>query len=181
MAHTYSHPNPGLNKAVNYGALIVFSVMIVSIIPQVYIALTLPLGRMMMLAALFTLGLALPVLMLTTLYPAVTVEQNGLLIQPVIWKPVRVAWSDIRAVKHHPLLPPPDSEVGRKLMIGRKKYQPAEGIMLVIPSLPFYYTVNGLFCGEGLTTVVAFTNRSHTEYRQLHRSIEQHVEQQFFA
>lgn len=176
MAYTHSHPNPGLDRAVNYGAFIVFIIMLLSVIPQVYIALTLPLGRMMIVAALLTLALSLPVLMLTTLYPAVTVERDGLLIQPVIWRAVRVAWGDIGAVKKHPLLPPADSEVGRKLMVGRKKYQPADGIMLVIPSLPFYYRINGLFCGEGLTPVVAFTNRAHTDYRQLARSIEQHTE-----
>jgi hypothetical protein len=39
--------------------------------------------------------------------------------------------------------------------------------MLVIPSLPFQYRFTGVFTGEGFTGIIAFTNRTHTDYSRL--------------
>ena len=79
------------------------------------------------------------------------------------------------AVKPYPLLPPADAEVTRKALAGRKKYRPAEGVMLVIPALPLPYRFGGFFPGEGFTPVIAVTTRTHTDYDDLVRQIRQHT------
>ena len=167
MPSTHDHPRPALNRIIQTGALVVFLIMLASVPVMFYVAATVPLARLMVLAAVITFALSLPVLMLTTLYPPATISPDGLRVEPLIWPNQHLDWSAVTAIKTHPLLPPADSEMGRKLFVGRKKYQPAEGVMLIIPTLPFYYKVNGLFCGEGLTPVVAFTNRSHADYKKL--------------
>lgn len=172
MPSTHHHPNPALNRVIQWGALVVFGIMIVSVFGQVYIALTVPLAGMMIVAAVFTALLALPVLMLTTMLPPVTVGPDGVTLHPVIWRDITFGWDAVTTVKPHPLLPPPDGEMGRRLLVGRRKYRPAAGVMLIVPSLPFYYRVNGVFCGEGLTPTVSFTNRSHADYDKLARKID---------
>lgn len=177
MESTYAHPNPTLNKITQYGAVVMLVMMLVATVMQLYAGLTNGRLGMLIVGALITLALALPVLMLTTMTPPVTVNADGVTIHPLIWRDQFIPWRDVRAFKDYPLLPPQDSEVGRKLMVGRRKYRPAEGKMLVVPTLPIQYRVNGFFTGEGWTPVIALTNRTHTDYEQLIHKVEIHCEQ----
>ncbi len=47
--------------------------------------------------------------------------------------------------------------------------------MLVIPSLSLPYRAVGFFTGEGLRPVVAFTNRTHSDYDRLARTLLEHL------
>jgi hypothetical protein len=111
------------------------------------------------------------VLLLTTATPRVTVSPNGLTIQPLVWREQFVSWDAVQALKDYPLLPPADSEIGRKALAGRQRYRPAQGKMLVIPMLPIQYRVTGYFAGEGFTGVIALTNRTHQEYDKLIKKV----------
>jgi hypothetical protein len=171
MQSTHSHPNPTIERLTQYGAAVLLVVMLLAVVAMVALVLRDMRLLLLGLAAVFVLLLALPILMRTTITPALTVSDDGLTITPIIWKPVRVAWDDVRAVKAYPLLPAPGSEVGLKALIGAKRYRAPEGKLLVIPSLPMQYRVNGFFCGEGLTPVIAFTNRTHIDYEALVKTV----------
>jgi hypothetical protein len=176
MRSVHDHPYPLLNRITQYGAAALLALMLLGALALIVLGLTD--GRLLLLApaGLIVLLLTPAVLMVTTISPALTVEPDGLTIRPVLWGDVRVRWDAVRAYADFPLLPPPDSEIGRKALAGRKKYRPAEGKMLVIPSLPAIYRVNGLFCGRGLTPVVAFTNRAHADYDKLVKKVTVYTE-----
>ena len=74
-----------------------------------------------------------------------------------------------------PLLPPKEVEAERRLAVGRRKYRPAEGKMLINPALPLPYRFTGIFAGAGFTGVVALTNRTHTDYDALIKQVEKHL------
>jgi len=111
------------------------------------------------------------VLLLTTATPRVIISPEGLTIQPLIWQAQFVPWNAVQTIKDYPLLPPSGSEVGRKALAGRQRYHPAQGKMLVIPTLPIQYRVTGYFAGEGFTGVIALTNRTHQEYDKLIKKV----------
>jgi hypothetical protein len=162
MPSTHRHPNPWLDRLTQYTALTLLILILISLPLQGVLVLA---GAPVFgLVALFTLALAPFVLLLTITTPAVTVAPDGLTVQPRIWKTQVVPWAAVRAIKPYPLLPPADAETSRRYLAGRTKYQPAEGLMLIIPTLPLQYRITGLLAGEGWTPVIAVTNRTHTQY-----------------
>jgi hypothetical protein len=170
---THSHPNATLDRMAQYGGMILAVVMIGAGLGQMALAFAgLPL---FFLSGIITLVLIAPVMLLPSATPAVTVSAEGITIQPRVWRDRFVGWDAVRAVKPYPLLPPKDIEIERRTFVGRKRYRPAEGIMLVIPSLPVYYRFTGLFTGEGFTGVIGLTNRTHTEYEALVQQVEKHT------
>lgn len=173
LADRHGHPNPGLDRWVQRGALALAVLMGLAALALLVIGLLgLPL---MALAALVTLALIAPVLMLTAAAPAVSLSDEGLTIHPVVWPSRLIRWGDVRAIKDYPLMPPPGAEVERRVFVGRKKYRAPAGRMLIVPSLPVQYRFTGLFAGEGFTPVIAITNRTHTDYDRLIRVIEYHL------
>lgn len=167
---THRHPNPALNRLIHFGAIGIVGVMLLAAALQVLLILIGAPVTFLLTAAL-TLLLALPVLMLTAVAPGVTVDTDGLILHPVIWAERRVGWHEIAAVRPYPLLPPAEAETNRRAMVGRRNYRPAEGIMLVIPSLPAQYRIGGLLAGERARPIIALTNRAHTDYERLVREI----------
>ncbi len=173
MRATYGHPHPFTDRIAQYGGMALVIVMLLGVVGQIALGLVgLPL---FLLSGLVTLGLIAPVIMLTSATPAVSVSAEGITILPLVWRGRLVRWSEVRAVKDYPLLPPKDVEVGRRTMVGRQKYRPAEGKMLVIPSLPLPYRITGLFAGEGFTGVIGLTNRTHTDYDKLIKQVSKYT------
>lgn len=166
-----THPNPRIDRITQYSALVLVAVMLLASLAQVVLAFMVRPALLFILTAVITILLTPFVLMLTTSTPGVTVTKEGLTIEPLIWKAHFVPWRDVKAVKYYPLLPQAGAEVTRKAMVGRKRYRPAEGIMLVIPSLPPQYRITGLLAGEGLTSVIGVTTRTHSDYDRLTEKI----------
>lgn len=168
------HPRPWLDQLTQYAALLLLAFMLLTVPLQVVLALA---GAgAMLLAALLTLLLCPFVLLLTTATPAVTVYEDGIDIQPLIWPRRFVPWHEIETLKPYPLLPHPGGEFSRQALVGRSHYRPAEGLMLVIPSLPVQYRIAGFLAGEGAQPVIAITNRTHSNYADLVESIYQFCE-----
>jgi hypothetical protein len=168
-----AHPKPWLDRLTQYGAVVMLVFILVSVPVQLVLALT---GLSLFAwTAIFTLLLGPFVLLLTVATPAVSLSAEGLTIQPMIWKTRFVPWSAVKAVKPYPLLPPPDTEISRQHLSGRKNYRPAAGMMLVLPDLPLPYRVTGVLAGEGFIPVIAITNRTHTGYDRLVKQIRKHV------
>jgi len=141
-------------------------VLAISALPQVFLAFAIPGGGMFVLTALLSLALILPIVLMMSATPPITLSREGFTLQPGIGKPTTVLWAAVKEVKPYSLLPPEDSETTRRLMVGRKNYRPAAGTMLVCEGLPWRYRIVGGFAGEGFTPVVAVTNRTHAEYDQ---------------
>lgn len=140
------------------------------------LAILLPAPLMAVMAILVVLLMA-PVAMLLSVSPPLTVDENGLTLEPFWGKAQRIAWEDIAALQVYPLLPQTDQEVERRLVQGRKKYRPAEGYMLLVPRLPLRYRMAGFFTGVGGQPIVAFTNRAHQDYETLLERVRGHVEE----
>lgn len=169
----YPHPNPTADRINQYGGFALVVVMVAAALGQFALALAgLPL---LLLGALITLALAAPVLLLTAATPAVRVAPDGITLLPRVWPARFVPWADVRAVRDYPLLPSANTEPGRRALVGRQRYRPAEGKMLIIPALPLPYRITGLFAGAGFTGVVGLTNRTHTNYDALIRQVEQYT------
>jgi len=166
----FEHPKPLLNRAVQYGAMFLFMMMVISAPLQAMLTLAgAPSG--FILAGILTVLLSLPVLMLTALAPSVSVDDDGLTIHPIIWKQRTISWSGIEMVKVFPLLPTEDQEIPRKWVVGKQNYRPADGIMLVIPELPVQYRIAGFFAGERGKPIIALTSRAHNNYETLVQTI----------
>ncbi len=172
---THTHPKAGFNRIIQYGAMIVVILLAIAALLMVIIALgDAPDG--FILIAFVTILLAFPLMMLTTIAPAVTVAEDGMTLHPVVWKELTIGWQEITHIAEFPLLPSEDAEVMRKITVGRIKYRPAQGIMLVIPTLPVQYRIAGFFAGTGGKPITALTNRAHTDYDQLMKTILQHTD-----
>jgi len=161
----YTHPHRNVDRVSQIFALV--GVMFIVIAAPFQILFGLSDGILFFLSAFFSLALTMPLLMSTVIAPAIKVSDEGLTIMPVVWKEHQVKWADIKAIKPYPLLPPADAEVTRKIAVGRVKYAPANGIMLVIPQLPWMYRIGGFFVGERLQPIIAITNRAHSQYGEL--------------
>lgn len=171
MTTIHTHPRPTIDRLVQYGALAFFALTAALFVWQIVLALNGLPAALLLLTILTMVLLLAPALWLTTATPAVELTGDGLTTHPRIWRAHSIDWDEIRAVKPYPLLPEAQGERMRKAFVGRRKYVPAKGVMLVVPSLPWIYRFTGFFAGEGLTPVIALTNRTHTDYDRLIKSV----------
>jgi len=146
--------------------VITAGVLAVSAPFQIVMALAIPAAGMFVLTAILSLALILPLILMMSATPPITLSREGVTIQPGIGKPSTLTWASVTEIKPYSLMPPEDSETTRRLVVGRKKYRPAAGTMLVCEGLPWRYRVVGAFAGEGFKPVIAVTNRTHAEYDQ---------------
>jgi hypothetical protein len=167
MTSVYTHPRPLIDWLVQAGALVFIALSVVLLVVQIALVFA-GISPLLLCATMITLVLlCAPALWLTTATPAVSINDDGLTLSPRFWRQQHVAWGNIRAIKAYPLMPERDAELVRKRFVGRGNYTTAEGVMLLVPSLPWIYRMTGVFAGEGFTPVIALTNRTHTEYAAL--------------
>jgi hypothetical protein len=174
MASTHTHPHPLLNRITQYGALALLAILLLVALVQVALAL---LGGPGFLVAsgLLTLAFTPFIGLLLVATPPVTIEKRGMTVHPLVGRAHFVPWEAVQDFADYPLLPVPDAEIGRKAFVGRRKYRPAEGKMLVIPALPLPYRLTGLLVGKGFTGVIALTTRTHTHYDTLIQTVTRFV------
>jgi len=174
MEKTTKHPHPRnwFYRIQQVTLLVSLLVMVIASVALVVIALILPAPLFIVMAVLLLL-LALPLLLMQTTTPPVTITEEGCYLHPFIGAERLIRWEDVLEIRAYPLLPAPHQESGRKLLVGREKYQAAEGIMLIVRGLPPQYRIAGFLAGAQSAPVVAFTNRTHTAYPQLVQRIRQ--------
>lgn len=164
--YTVAPRNPQAYRLSQMTALALSALLLVSSPLQVVLALSVPSAGMFVVSALLSLVLVLPLVLMASNTPPVTLSPDGITLQP--WPdsttPTTIGWDAVKEIKPYPLLPPEDAETVRKVMVGKKNYRPAEGLMFVCEGLPWRYRVVGFFCGEGFKPVFAVTNRSHADY-----------------
>ncbi len=174
MTFTYEHPQPSGYRLRQRLAFALLIAILLGAIGQLVLAILLK-GFLFLLTSITLLAFAPFVLMLLSSTPPLTVSEQGITIRPLFWKHRFFSWSDVLAFKPYPLLPRPDQEAERRLVQGKQKYQAADGMMLVVRGLPLQYRCAGYFAGEGGKPIIAFTNRTHANYGQLVKQIEQHL------
>ena len=172
----HAHPKPWINRLIQYGALAVTVILTVSAPLQIALTLAGAPGGLFICSAIVTLALAAPVLMLTAYAPEVAVDSEGLTLRPVIWKSRWIPWDQIAEVRVYRLLPSPDAEISRQIVVGRRRYRPSMGILLVIPGLPPQYRIVGFFAGVQAQPAIALTNRAHVDYERLLETTLKHTD-----
>lgn len=164
----FDHPNRRFDFIVQLICALMVVAMVVLIIAQIPLVLIAGFPLLLsLLIGITCLGL-IPFMLLPTISsPAVTISREGVEIHPRLWRDQFVPWSEITAVKRYPLMPSKGSEKTRELMVGRRKYTVMDGVMLIMPSLPFVFRFHGLLVSEGFNGVIALTNRTHANYARL--------------
>lgn len=168
----YDHPHMTRYRMEQRFGMALLVLIIIGCAGQVLLAVLLH-GLLFGMTALTLLALVPFVLMLLSVAPPVTLDEQGILIHPWWWSERRIAWDDVLALKPYPLLPQANQETERRALQGRRKYQPAVGIMLVVRGLPWQYRCAGFFAGEHSQPVIALTSRTHRDYSHLVQAIEQ--------
>ncbi len=167
MNKTYAHPRPLLDLITQGTAALFLATAIALVVIQLVLIVQGVSPLLVFAVSTTLLLLTAPALWLLFATPAITLDDDALTLRPRFWTAIRVPWADVRAVKPYPLLPEKDAEKVRQAFVGRANFRAAEGIMLVIPSLPLQYRFQGFFVGEGFVGVVAVTSRTHGEYDAL--------------
>jgi hypothetical protein len=171
--HTYHpHPNPTQYKIEQVSLLILLGLMIIAAALLMLTALLIGLPLFFIMAVMILLLIA-PVAMRFVVTAPLTISADGLRVQPLFLPPQTIIWGQIHDLRAYPLLPAAHQEVGRKALIGRKRYQAAEGKMLIVTGLPWIYRIAGIFAGADARPIIAITNRTHADYQQLIARIEQ--------
>ena len=171
----YTHPNPRFYRFTQWLIFVALCVVILTVPLQLLIAVMNPKAVLFYFSALITLALTAPLILYLTATPTVSIYETGLTVYPFVGKSHAIDWEDIHAVKEYPLLPRQNHEVNKRLLVGRKRYKQAEGIMLIVPRLPMVYRVGGLFVGEHGGKIIALTNRTHTDYDHLVKQVMKHT------
>lgn len=167
MTSHHTHPRPLIDLLTQYVAVAFLLLALVLLIVQGALAFNGQPPILLFFTSVTLVVLVAPALWLTAATPPVATLPDGLRLQPRLWRARNVTWREIAAVKQYPLLPDRQGEGVRRALEGRKNYHAAEGVMLLIPSLSWQYRFTGFFAGEGFTPVIAFTNRTHTDYATL--------------
>ncbi len=162
----FDHPRPRLDQLIQWGSAVLAGAFVLCALASVLIALVFGLP-LMVIGALFALGLAGAALLPTTAAPAVTLTERDLITRSRIWGRHAAPWSAVEMLKSYPLLPPAGAEVMRRALVGQNRYRPAEGVLIAVRTLPFPYRIHGWFAGEGFTPAIALTNRAHQDYDRL--------------
>jgi len=167
----YDHPNPLLNRMMQITVLVLLILLLLAIPALILLGLLLSAGGFYLMAVMVGL-LTLPLWMTLSVTPAISLDQDGITIYPLLWKARFIPWENVESMADYPLLPTRDHEVERRVLQGRKKYRAAEGKMLRVRGLPPQYRATGVFVGEGMRPIIAVTNRTHTDYQTLIAQIE---------
>lgn len=170
----YSHPQPILNRLTHYGIVALLATMLITVPLQLFLAFMLG-WQLFLLSPIFTLLLSTPLVMWLSATPALSLSDQGIFIQPIVWRKHLIPWDHVLALKPYPLLPTRNHEVGKRALQGRKAYRAAEGIMLIVRDLPLPYRISAYFAGERQHAIIAITNRTHTDYDHLVRTLERYL------
>lgn len=124
------------------------------------------------LTVFFIIALTLPVFLQTSLHPAFEVREDGLYVQPLVWRNELIEWNAISHLTAHPLLkPPPPSQIP---LINKT---PHDGLLIVCHKgmAAWHYQLIGMMTGQGRTPVFAFSNHTHQDYKQLRRELKRRL------
>lgn len=171
----YTHPNQTVHHLAQWLVFILMWIILLTVPLQITIAIIYPPAILFYLSAVVTVALIAPLILFLTATPTVSVDEKGITVHPFIGRAHQIDWEHITDIKEYPLLPRRGHEVNKRLFMGRKQYQEAQGIMIVTPQLPITYYVGGFFVGESGRKMIALTNRTHIDYDRLSKQVLKYV------
>ena len=165
----HAHPRPALRRVTGWlvGAGLIGIAAGVAGLLALAIGYRLPL---LPLAAIFLAALALPLLQLSTLHPAITVYERGLWLKPLLWRGSWIPWGALTGLHDHTLI-----QRGKRT----RWDQAREGHLITVEgALPPVYAVVGRMAGLGGRRAFGITAHSHTDYAALLSVIKRHLPRQ---
>ena len=167
-----SHPNPRLDAIRQVGGALLAALMALSGALLILAGVAEPRLFLLIFAGIAVWALIAPILMLSAASPAIEITDAALIVRARVWGRHAVPWSAIRTIIDHPLLPKEDGEKVRRAVVGRTRYQPERGKLIVAPPLPLPFRMLGKFAGVGFTGAIAVTSRTHRGYDRAIAEIE---------
>lgn len=171
----YPHPNPPVYKIEQYILMALGIIMLIAAGLLVIVAFLIPAPLFVIMAGLIVVLSAFVWMRLVITSP-VSISREGISVHPAFGKERFIAWSEVQEVKHYPLLPQENHEVVRRMMVGKRKYHSAAGVMLIVDNLPALYRIAGWLVGEHGKSIIALTNRTHEDYAELVNRVEQYTD-----
>lgn len=118
------------------------------------------------LMALFLAALALPLLQLAVLHPAITVYEDGLWLEPLVGPGVWVPWAAIERIEEHTLI---------RRGVEKDRQREHFGRLVVAGGLPRLFAVVGGMAGLGWRVrAFGISTHSHVDYTDLLKTIQRH-------
>ncbi len=122
---------------------------------------------LLVLMAPFLAVLALPLVQLAVMHPAITVYERGLWVQPLLWRGAWIAWDAVIDVTDHTLI--------RRAVNKRGDLERDGRLIVVERDLPGVYRVVGGMAGLGWgTRAFGIATHAHVGYKTLLNAIQRH-------
>ncbi|MBN1680842.1 MAG: hypothetical protein JW966_11165 [Anaerolineae bacterium] len=116
--------------------------------------------------AMFLVILSLPLVQLAVMHPRVTVYEDGLWLNPVLWRSSWIPWDAIGSVEKHTLI--------RHVVNKRGKLE-RDGRLIVAEGLPWPYQIVSGMAGLGWRArAFGIATNAHTDYPALLNAIQHH-------
>lgn len=170
----HTHPNRFIYLAQQISLTILFALTVFAALMLIAVAVLLSAPLFILMSGI-VLFLSLFVVMGMVNTPPIIITDEGIILKRFIGGDRLILWQEIKEVAPYPLLPQANQEILKQYLIGRNKYRAAEGLMLIVPSLPFVYRIASVLAGEKGAPIVAFTNRAHRDYDILNQRILHHA------
>lgn len=122
-------------------------------------------------------ALFIPCLMLLTTTPPLTIDEEGLILRPFLGRQRRVYWHEIEELQTYTMLPMATHETARRALAG-EPYTVEQGLLLIIPKLPYVNRLMGWYAGAGWRPGIIVTNRTHNNYIALANCLEDNIDRQ---
>lgn len=118
------------------------------------------------LMAIFLAALAVPLLLLTVQHPRVTVYEDGLWLQPLVWRGHWVPWAAIASIEDHTLI--------RRGQARDRDTEHFGQLIVVEGALPPLSAIVGMMAGLGRVRAFGISTHSHADYPRLLNAIQRH-------
>lgn len=168
----HGHPRPILRALAARLVAAGLALALLGAVGQLVLAVVLgAAGVLLWVSAVLTLGLAAVLLAFASLHPEITAFGDGLLLRPLVGRPVRVPWAALLAIEPHPLV---FNNEGPGRLLHGKNYRPRDGLLVVVrpgAGLPARYQLVDLVTGGPARPAFAISSTTYTDYEHLARLI----------
>ncbi len=161
----HRYPQPIVRRIVSRLVAVGLALAAVAIIAELILALVV--GPLLCGIAFFTAMLMIVLLQRSALHPEISVTNDGLYVQPMVWRAQLVPWETLEEIVAHPLVYN-DEAMGR--LLHGKRYRPRQGVVVLVkPEAGLWpvYRLIGALAGGGNRPGFALSSTTHTGYEAL--------------
>jgi hypothetical protein len=161
----HDHPQKWRRRLSELLTIVALSAVAIISLTQLLLAITV--SPLFVGTAVFTVILALPLLLQSVLHPEITVVEAGLYLRPLLWRQDYITWDRISGLSEHPLLYQ-DPVMERKLH--GKNVKLRQGHLVVLDrdaSALWLYRILGGIAGLRWRPAFAISSSTHRDYERL--------------